>query len=579
MNSINNPELKQNIPVQEKIKKLPKEIERKFFISSLPENLEDFPHEEVMQGYIALAEDGTEIRLRKRGDKYFQTVKNGAGKIRTELEIEITEEQFNALWITTEGKRLEKIRYKIPYEAGVIELDVYQGNLKGLVTAEMEFKSEKDSDKFIPPQWFGEEATNNEKYKNQYLAIHGLPENKKILQETKEVSNIPEYDLEQGVGKLSSLINEKLSQQTNPVIVEIAGGSASGKTSAVAKKVKELFDDKALIFSMDDYYRGKKFMDKEAEKGNILNWDQPEALNLELLKEHLQKLEQGKSIQKPIYNFKEAESTGTEEVQPNKVVIVEGLFALNESIAPEGDIKAFVDIGTHGRILRRLLRDVERTGQKPIDILKYFSEVVEPMHEKHIQNTKKNADIIIKNEYSPKIEAQKSGLHEIQLKFSAEIDPEFLRKMGAERLGSTTQTDYYYNPKDRNLIETDEVLRIRDEGEYKILTYKGPRIESDFRERPKFEFEIDAETEKKFLSVYGDKIKTIKKERVLYQLGGVIFSVDSVAKIEDGKKINLGKFVEIRSTDKETNEKEIKETISKLGFSLDDSIKKSYFEM
>lgn len=567
---------KNQISGQEQLerKEQPKEIERKFLVQSLPENLENYPHDEVVQGYVAIAEDGTEVRLRKKGDKYFQTVKSGGGKSRTELEVEITEEQFNALWGTTAGKRLEKTRYKIPHEAGLIELDVYKGDLTGLVTAEMEFKSEDDSKKFVVPQWLGREATEDKRYKNQSLALHGIP-----TEEGRETLDIPEYDLEAGLDKLTSLIREKLSKQTGPVLVEVAGSSASGKTSAVAKKIKEVFGDEAIIFSMDDYYRGRTFMDSEVEKGNTLNWDQPEALNLELLQKQLKTLKNGEQIEKPVYSFNTSEPTGTEIIQPSRVIIVEGLFALNDIVAKEGDVKAFVDIGTHGRILRRMLRDIERTGQKPSDILKYFSEVVEPMHEKYIQSTRTNADIVIKNEYSPAVEAQRSGLHEVQLKFKVELDPENLRRLGAERLGSTMQVDYYYNPKDRNLIETDEILRIRDEGDHKILTYKGPRVESEYRKRPKFEFEIDEETEKKFLSIYGGKVKAIRKERVLYQIDGITFSVDSVVKIENGIETDLGKFVEIRSTDKETNDNRIKELVSKLGLSMSEGIKKSYFEM
>ncbi|MCX6737009.1 MAG: class IV adenylate cyclase [Candidatus Parcubacteria bacterium] len=552
----------------------PKEIEKKFLIETLPDNLEDYPSEEIMQGYIAITDDGTEVRLRKKGDMYFQTIKSGNGKTRTESEIEITEEQFNILWKTTVGKRLEKKRYKIPHANGVIELDIYGEGLEGLVTAEIEFPSEEESDAFVVPTWFGEEVTEDKRYKNQKLVSSGMPE-----EENLEILDIPEYNLEDGIEKIVSLINEKLSSQTGPVLIEIAGGSASGKTSAVSRKIKEIFGDEAIIFSMDDYYRGKTFMNSEAEKGNNLNWDQPEALNLELLQEHLKNLKSGEQIEKPVYDMKTSEPIDTEIIQPNRVIIVEGLFALNDIISGEGDIKVFVDIGTHGRILRRLLRDIERTGQKPADILRYFAEVVEPMHEKYIQNTKKNANIIVDNEYSPKVEAQKSGLHEIQLKFKIELDAETLRKLGAERLSSTTQVDYYYNPKDRNLIETNEILRIRQEGDHKILTYKGPRMESEYRKRPKFEFEIDEETNEKFLSIYGDQIKEIRKERILYELEGIIFSIDSVMKIEDGKEIDLGKFIEIRSTNKEINDEKIKDVISKLGLSLPDGIKESYFEM
>lgn len=391
--------------------------------------------------------------------------------------------------------------------------------------------------------------------------------------------NIPEFDLEKGVKELAALIGEKLSRATRPIIVEVAGGSASGKTTAVAERIKEAFDDKAIIISMDDYYRGGEFMKNEAQKGNILNLDQPEALDLELLRSHLKALKAGKEIQKPVYSFKTGEPTGTETLRPNRVIIAEGLFALNDILAGEGDVKAFVDIGFHGRILRRILRDVKRTGQRPADILKYFSEVVEPMHEKYVQSTRKNADIVIKNEYSPAIEARESGLHEIQLKFKADINAEKLRELGVETIGQAAQTDYYYNPKDRNLIETDEILRIRDENDRKIFTYKGPRTESEFGKRPKFEFEIDGETENKFLSIYGDKIKIIKKERILCRLNAIMFSLDSVSKIENNQEIYLGKFVEIRSTDKEADEEKIKETIIALGLSPADGIKQSYFEM
>lgn len=157
------------------LEKGPKEIERKFLVKSLPENLEQYSSKEITQGYIAVSEDGTEIRLRKKGDKHFQTVKSGGGKVRTEVEIEITKEQFDSLWGTTEGKRIEKIRYVIPHEGAKIELDVYHGKLEGLTTVEVEFDSVEASDGFDPPEWFGREVTEDRKYKNQSLAIYGIP--------------------------------------------------------------------------------------------------------------------------------------------------------------------------------------------------------------------------------------------------------------------------------------------------------------------------------------------------------------------------------------------------------------------
>lgn len=392
------------IPAQETAptKEVPKEVECKFLVKSLPENLDQYPHEEISQGYVAITEDGTEVRLRKKGDRYFQTIKSGGGKIRTETEIEITEDQFNSLWQTTEGRRLEKIRYRISHDDQTIELDVYRGQLEGLISAEIEFDSSEASDQFVPPEWFGKDVTDDRRYKNQNLALRGLPKEAQPKKEkAKEKLEIPEYDLEAGITRLGELIKERLSQQKGSVIVEVAGGSASGKTSAVAAKLKEMFGEEAMIFSMDDYYRGKTFMEAEEKKGNVLNWDQPEALNLALLKENLSELKNGRPTQKPIYSFKASEPTGTEELQPRRVIIVEGLFALDETVKREGDVKAFVDIGTHGRILRRLLRDIERTGQRPSDILGYFSEVVEPMHEKYVESTKKTPTSLLITNTAP----------------------------------------------------------------------------------------------------------------------------------------------------------------------------------
>lgn len=151
------------------------EIERKYLVHTPPENLDQYPKEEIVQGYIVIAPDGTEVRLRRKGIKFYLTVKGGGTEVRPETEIKITEEQFNILWPTTAGKRIEKTRYKIPHKNKNIELDIYHGNLRGLITAEVEFANEDESKQFEPPQWFGEEVTKRLEYKNQNLALFGLP--------------------------------------------------------------------------------------------------------------------------------------------------------------------------------------------------------------------------------------------------------------------------------------------------------------------------------------------------------------------------------------------------------------------
>lgn len=158
----------------------PQEIERKFLVESLPEDIEQYPNEDIVQGYLAIMEDGTEIRLRNKGDKYFQTVKSGRGKTRMELEIEITQEQYELFWVMTEVKRVEKKRYQIPHEKGIIELDVYGGDLDGLLSVEIEFKDQDASEDFKAPEWFGREVTEDPNYKNQSLALNGIPKQETI---------------------------------------------------------------------------------------------------------------------------------------------------------------------------------------------------------------------------------------------------------------------------------------------------------------------------------------------------------------------------------------------------------------
>jgi CYTH domain-containing protein len=160
------------------------EIERKFLIKILPENLGKYSHSEIIQGYLSVTKDGTETRFRKKGEKYFKTTKSGAGKIRTELESKITQKQFYSNWNKTTGKRIEKTRYEIPNNKGIIELDVYHANLEGLFTAEIEFKNKKASNEFVAPDWMGKEITDDIRYKNQSLAQYGIP---KDFVETKSL--------------------------------------------------------------------------------------------------------------------------------------------------------------------------------------------------------------------------------------------------------------------------------------------------------------------------------------------------------------------------------------------------------
>jgi CYTH domain-containing protein len=152
------------------------EIERKFLVEHVPDDLDSHPAAQIQQGYLAITPDGVEVRIRNYGGRSFLTVKAGSGEIRLEEEIEIDERRFSSLWPLTEGRRISKRRYLIGVEAGArIELDVFEGALAGLVTAEVEFASLAAAAAFRPPRWLGREVTYDAAYKNQRLALDGLP--------------------------------------------------------------------------------------------------------------------------------------------------------------------------------------------------------------------------------------------------------------------------------------------------------------------------------------------------------------------------------------------------------------------
>jgi adenylate cyclase len=152
------------------------EIERKFLVDEAPP-LDHADATAIEQGYLALADDrgGAEVRLRHRNGERLLTVKSGGGRSRIEEEIELDRERFESLWPLTEGRRVAKTRYVIPYDDDEIELDVYSGELDGLLVAEVEFGDEKAADAFEPPEWFGEEVTGNRSYLNETLATQGDP--------------------------------------------------------------------------------------------------------------------------------------------------------------------------------------------------------------------------------------------------------------------------------------------------------------------------------------------------------------------------------------------------------------------
>ncbi|MCX6822518.1 MAG: adenylate cyclase [candidate division SR1 bacterium] len=151
------------------------EIERKFLIPKLPADLASFPHNEIMQGYY-FNQGEKLVRLRKKGNTYYQTEKSGMGLIREEDEETISPSIFEEERNNVEERYLEKTRYEIPYEGTIIELDIYTGKLEGLVVAEIEFSSEEEAKALNIPERFGRELTDVAEATNAYLAKYGMTE-------------------------------------------------------------------------------------------------------------------------------------------------------------------------------------------------------------------------------------------------------------------------------------------------------------------------------------------------------------------------------------------------------------------
>lgn len=149
------------------------EIERKFVVARAPDPLPE--GERIEQGYLAIAPDGVEVRIRRRAGRSTMTVKSGPAHVRVEEELDIDDRRFEALWGLTEGRRVAKTRHLVPLGDGLeAEVDVFESP-EGLLTAEVEFPTEAASAAFTPPEWLGREVTGDASYANQSLALHGAP--------------------------------------------------------------------------------------------------------------------------------------------------------------------------------------------------------------------------------------------------------------------------------------------------------------------------------------------------------------------------------------------------------------------
>lgn len=180
-----------------------------------------------------------------------------------------------------------------------------------------------------------------------------------------------------------------------PVFIGIAGGTGSGK-STIAKEVFGQFNDNQIaMLEHDCYYKDQS--DIHFEERIKTNYDHPDALETELLIEHIRMLSNGQSIEKPLYDFAEhTRMKETVKVDPRDIIIVEGIMILDDPILRDLlDIKIYVDTDADVRIIRRIVRDINERGRTVDSVIEQYLNVVRPMHMQFVEPTKRHADIII----------------------------------------------------------------------------------------------------------------------------------------------------------------------------------------
>ena len=180
-----------------------------------------------------------------------------------------------------------------------------------------------------------------------------------------------------------------------PTIIGIAGGSGSGKTSVTRKIMESLKGHSIVLIEQDFYYKDQS--DKTMEERLQTNYDHPFAFDNDLLLQHINQLINRETIEIPTYDYaNHTRSDQTITVEPKEVIIIEGIFALeNEALRNIMDVKLYVDTDSDIRILRRISRDVNERGRSLDSVMEQYLSVVRPMHLQFIEPTKRFSDIII----------------------------------------------------------------------------------------------------------------------------------------------------------------------------------------
>jgi uridine kinase len=180
-----------------------------------------------------------------------------------------------------------------------------------------------------------------------------------------------------------------------PIVIGVAGGSGSGKTTVVRKIFDAIDDARVTVIEHDRYYRDRN--DLRLEERAALNYDHPDSLETDLLVQHVKELRAGRSVEAPVYDFaRHARKEETETINPRQALIVEGILIYTDpALRKLMDVKVYVDTDDDTRFIRRLRRDISERGRTVESVIEQYMSTVKPMHLEFVEPSKRYADIIV----------------------------------------------------------------------------------------------------------------------------------------------------------------------------------------
>ncbi|KIA90623.1 MULTISPECIES: uridine kinase [Kaistella] len=181
------------------------------------------------------------------------------------------------------------------------------------------------------------------------------------------------------------------------LVIGIAGGTGSGKTTVVNKILQQLNVEGVNVLSQDNYYHDNQHL--TLSEREVLNYDHPKSIDFDLLIKHVKALKNGEPIEQPIYSFVTHSRSGDfVSIEPKSVLIVEGILVLtNSELLKEYDLKVFVHADSDERLIRRIRRDTQERGRDLQEVLHRYQTTLKPMHQEFIEPSKNEADLIVPN--------------------------------------------------------------------------------------------------------------------------------------------------------------------------------------